>query len=61
MRIISLVITCQDPISCSKKADKILPKETNLVESVYSSVTIQPDSLYQVYAIVLDWAIQTKI
>ena len=52
MRIISLVITCLVLISCSKKADKILPKETNLVESVYSSVTIQPDSLYQVYAIV---------
>ena len=52
MRIISLVITCLVLISCSKKADKIFPKETNLVESVYSSVTIQPDSLYQVYAIV---------
>ena len=52
MRIISLVITCLVLISCSKKEDKILPKETNLIESVYSSVTIQPDSLYQVYAIV---------
>jgi HlyD family secretion protein len=52
MRIILLIITCLVLISCSKKEDKILPKETNLVESVYSSVTIQPDSLYQVYAIV---------
>ncbi len=52
MRIISVVITCLVLISCSKKEDKILPKETHLVESVYSSVTIQPDSLYQVYAIV---------
>ena len=52
MRIITLVITCLVLISCSKKEDKILPKETNLIESVYSSVTIQPDSLYQVYAIV---------
>ncbi|WP_370479424.1 efflux RND transporter periplasmic adaptor subunit [Tamlana flava] len=38
--------------SCSKNQDKITPKERHLTESVYSSVTIQPDSLYQVYAIV---------
>ena len=50
MRILLIIITCLVLISCSKKEDKILPKETNLVESVYSSVTIQPDSLYQVYA-----------
>ena len=45
--IISLII-----FSCSKEQDKILPTETTLTESVYSSVTIQPDSLYQAYAIV---------
>ena len=39
-------------LSCSKTQDKILPIERNLSESVYSSITIQPDSLYQVYAIV---------
>ena len=39
-------------VSCSKKQDKILPEQKNLVESVYSSVTIQPDSLYEVYAVV---------
>jgi len=38
--------------SCSKEQDKILPLERELIESVYSSVTIQPDSLYQVYSIV---------
>ncbi|AXG70748.1 putative efflux pump membrane fusion protein [Kordia sp. SMS9] len=38
-------------ISCSKK-EKILPTEQTLVESVYASATIQPDSLYQAYAIV---------
>jgi multidrug efflux pump subunit AcrA (membrane-fusion protein) len=37
-------------VSCSQEQDKMLPKEQTLVESVYSSVTIQPDSLYQVYA-----------
>ena len=38
--------------SCSNKKDKILPTKRPLTESVYSSVTIQPDSLYQAYAIV---------
>ena len=30
----------------------MLPTKTRLTESVYASVTIQPDSLYQVYAVV---------
>lgn len=38
--------------SCSKKKDRILPTQKPLTESVYSSVTIQPDSSYQAYAIV---------
>ncbi len=39
-------------VSCSKNTDKIHPEKQNLTESVYTSVTIQPDSLYQVHAIV---------
>jgi HlyD family secretion protein len=39
-------------ISCSDKQDKILPTEQSLTESVYASATIQPDSLYQVFAVV---------
>ena len=38
--------------SCGTKQEKILPFKTALTESVYSSVTVQPDSLYQVYAVV---------
>ena len=38
--------------SCSEKKDEILPVERSLTESVYSSIIIQPDSLYQVYAMV---------
>lgn len=38
--------------SCSQEEDKILPTERSLTESVYSSVIIQPDSLYQVFSIV---------
>ena len=38
--------------SCFNNENKILPTERPLTESVYSSVTIQPDSLYQAYAIV---------
>lgn len=38
--------------SCSKNEEKTLPHKRNLTESVYTSITIQPDSLYQVYAAV---------
>ena len=37
---------------CGDQTDKIYPTRTRLTESVYSSVTVQPDSLYQVYAAV---------
>lgn len=39
--------------SCSKPAEKIIPQRVHLVESVYSSAIVQPDSLYQAYASVL--------
>jgi len=39
-------------VSCSKHQDKILPEEQSLTESVYSSVIVQPDSMYQVYSAV---------
>lgn len=39
-------------VACGKEKEKILPVEQGISESVYSSVTIQPDSLYLVYAIV---------
>ncbi|WP_245726507.1 efflux RND transporter periplasmic adaptor subunit [Pricia antarctica] len=39
-------------LSCDGKQEKILPRKTALTESVYSSVTVQPDSLYQAYAAV---------
>lgn len=38
--------------SCEDDQDKILPKKRTLIESVYTSITIQPDSLYQVYSAV---------
>lgn len=40
-------------ISCSKPAEKIIPQRAKLVESVYSSVVIQPDSLYRAYSTVI--------
>jgi multidrug efflux pump subunit AcrA (membrane-fusion protein) len=39
-------------LSCTDDNKKILPITQNLIESVYSSVVVQPDSLYQSYAIV---------
>lgn len=37
-------------ISCGNEQEKTYPVKTAITESVYSSVTIQPDSLYQAYA-----------
>ncbi len=39
-------------ISCGSDGDRIKPSLNTISESVYSSVTVQPDSLYQVYAAV---------
>lgn len=36
--------------SCGPGSDSISPKKSTLVESVYASVLIQPDSLYAVYS-----------
>lgn len=52
MKVTQLICLLFTIISCSKSEDKMLPELRNLTESVYSSVTIQPDSLYQAYAIV---------
>ncbi|MDY2587923.1 efflux RND transporter periplasmic adaptor subunit [Winogradskyella aquimaris] len=38
--------------SCQNKREAIQPEYRELTESVYASVIVQPDSLYQVYAIV---------
>jgi multidrug resistance efflux pump len=37
-------------LSCKEKVEKTKPFLTQLTESVYTSVTIQPDDLYSVYA-----------
>jgi HlyD family secretion protein len=50
MKLVCVLFITFVLLSCSKKEDKILPYETTLTESVYSSVTVQPDSLYKVYA-----------
>jgi multidrug efflux pump subunit AcrA (membrane-fusion protein) len=52
MKTIYLTIVILFFISCSNQQDKILPESRDLTESVYTSIIIQPDSLYQVYAIV---------
>lgn len=52
MRLIKYFTLLLFVFSCGEKQEKIFPEKTALTESVYSSVTIQPDSLYQVYAAV---------
>ncbi|MGB5378790.1 efflux RND transporter periplasmic adaptor subunit [Muriicola sp.] len=39
-------------VGCDSKRDRIQPQVMDLTESVYTSVTVQPDSLYQAYAAV---------
>ncbi|NDV44120.1 efflux RND transporter periplasmic adaptor subunit [Flagellimonas sediminis] len=39
--------------SCGKKKEKTYPQSMPLTESVYASATVQPDSLYQAYSIVM--------
>ena len=52
MKVLYFISVLLLTVSCSNKQDKILPIEQSLTESVYASATIQPDSLYQVYAVV---------
>ena len=44
---ISLILSL---LACNKKEEKVRPEIKTITESVYSSVTIQPDSVYQAYA-----------
>jgi HlyD family secretion protein len=50
MKKISIICFLFFCISCAKNEEKTIPETRNMTESVYASVTIQPDSLYQVYA-----------
>jgi len=52
MKRFSLIIFIALFSSCVDEKDAIFPKKRSLTEAVYSSVIIQPDSLYQSYAIV---------
>ena len=38
--------------SCREQEERLFPVETTITESVYASVVIQPDSLYQAFAVV---------
>jgi multidrug efflux pump subunit AcrA (membrane-fusion protein) len=51
-KITLLFIISSILFGCKKDNNGIKPKITKLTESVYSSVTIQPDSLYEVYSVV---------
>lgn len=39
-------------LSCEREEERIFPIETTITESVYASVTVQPDSLYEAFAVV---------
>jgi len=50
MRGILVAICLSLFLSCKDRQDSLFPTKTRLTESVYASVTVQPDSLYQAYA-----------
>ncbi len=52
MRYVLVYVALFLSFSCNRNQEKIRPTLSQLTESVYSSVTVQPDSLYQVYAAV---------
>lgn len=52
MRYFLMILFVLLAFSCSEQKEKTFPQKTRLTESVYASATIQPDSLYQVYAAV---------
>jgi multidrug efflux pump subunit AcrA (membrane-fusion protein) len=49
-RILLLLLSVPLSVSCNSEVAKILPSKSTVTESVYSSVTVQPDSLYQAFA-----------
>lgn len=51
-RLALLTIILTFSYSCNQNRKTVQPEYRELTESVYASVTVQPDSLYQVYAIV---------
>lgn len=49
MKLIGL-LSCLLLLSCANKENGIFPERKTITESVYASITIQPDSLYKVYS-----------
>ena len=48
-RVLILLISLQF-LSCDNSVERVKPKKSTLVESVYASALVQPDSLYEVYS-----------
>ncbi|SHJ43750.1 Multidrug efflux pump subunit AcrA (membrane-fusion protein) [Arenibacter nanhaiticus] len=53
MRYLFCVLLIYNLLSCGDQQERMHPTKGMLTESVYASVTIQPDSLYQAYASVV--------
>ncbi|WP_405382969.1 efflux RND transporter periplasmic adaptor subunit [Maribacter sp. LLG6340-A2] len=52
MRFFKIIVLSLLFLGCEGNQDKISPKRTTLTVSVYASATVQPDSLYHIYAAV---------
>lgn len=52
MRTLLSILLLVTLFSCSSEGERIKPERVDIIESVYASATIQPDSLYEVFAAV---------
>ena len=52
MRVLLIIMSFCFLSSCNSKTERIQPQRMELTESVYASVTVQPDSLYKVHTTV---------
>ncbi len=50
-KVFFLVLITTFLYSCNKE-EHITPIRKSMTESIYSSIVVQPDSLYQVYAVI---------
>lgn len=60
-KIVFLIILVATAVSCNRSDERIQPRKGDIIESVYASVTLQPDSLYAAYAAVGGIVAQTFV
>ncbi|WP_213522790.1 HlyD family efflux transporter periplasmic adaptor subunit [Nonlabens sp.] len=47
---LGFLVCCSLLLGCTSESTKVYPQRTSIIESVYASIMVQPDSLYQVHS-----------